>query len=201
MKTHVWDERYSEPGFAYGTQPNDFLVSVIVHLPPGPVLCLAEGEGRNAAFLASQGFDVTAMDQSAVGLRKAEELAHSQGSRIKTVVADLENYAVEPEAWNTVVAIWCHLPQPLRSRVHRNVVRGLRNGGALVLEAYTPEQLDYRTGGPSNKDLLPSLAELRHDLAGLDLEIAHQTVREIHEGRLHNGMSAVVQVLGFKRGA
>jgi 2-polyprenyl-3-methyl-5-hydroxy-6-metoxy-1,4-benzoquinol methylase len=84
-----WDERYSEPGYAYGTQPNDFLCEQIKNLPEGRVLSLAEGEGRNAVFLASQSFDVTAVDASAVGMRKAEALAaqHALTLRVQRKVS------------------------------------------------------------------------------------------------------------------
>lgn len=194
----MWDERYGEPGFAYGEAPNDFLVSVADRLPSGPVLSLGEGEGRNAIFLATRGHAVTAVDASAVGLAKARALAAQRGTSLDTVVANLENYAIAPGAWAAVIAIWCHLPQPLRSRTHRAAVAGLRPGGAFVLEAYTPAQLAHGTGGPKTAALLYSLAELREDLAGLELVHAVETERDVHEGRYHEGPSSVVQVLGFK---
>lgn len=195
----MWDERYGQPGYAYGTEPNDFLVSVAGHIPKGPVLCIAEGEGRNAVFLARQGHSVTAVDASSVGLGKAEALARQHGVELETVVADLASYAIEPGAWAGIVSIWCHLPQPLRARVHRAAVAGLRPGGAFVLEAYTPAQLAFGTGGPKTTDLLFRLDELRQELAGLELVHAAEVEREIHEGTFHEGRSAVVQVLGIKR--
>lgn len=195
----MWDERYGAEGFFYGTEPNDFLREAAARIPKeGPVLCLAEGEGRNAVFLARLGYDVTAVDQSPVGLEKARRLADESGVSLHTVVADLADYAIEPEAWAGIVSIWCHLPPPLRRSVHAACVRGLRPGGAFVLEAYTPRQLEYRTGGPPTAELMMSLDELRQELAGLVLEIAEETDREVHEGKGHDGRSAVVRVLGFK---
>lgn len=194
----MWDERYSEPGYAYGTGPNDFLVSVADGIPRGPVLCLAEGEGRNAVYLAQQGHQVTAVDQSPVGLAKARELARSRGVSIEAVAADLADYTIAAGAWAGVVLIWAHLPPDLRRRVHAAAVRGLRPGGALVLEAYAPGQLGRGTGGPPSRPLLMDLEALRSELDGLDLEIARELEREVHEGRFHDGRSAVVQVLGFR---
>lgn len=91
-----WDERYSEPGFAYGTAPNDFLVSVADRIPQGKILSLAEGEGRNAVYLALRGFQVTGVDGSEVGLRKARALATERGVRINTIHADLSDFAIAP---------------------------------------------------------------------------------------------------------
>ena len=195
-----WDERFASDGFVYGTLPNDFLREQAPALPPrGRVLCLGEGEGRNAAFLAAQGFEVVAVDLSTVGLAKAARLARERGVAITTVQADLAQYALGRAAWDGIVSIWCHLPPPLRARVHRDVVGALRPGGVFMLEAYTPAQLAYGTGGPSTVELLPTAAVLREELAGLEIEIALECEREIHEGSRHNGRGAVVQVLARRR--
>lgn len=195
----MWDERYGQPGYAYGTEPNDFLVQVADRVPSGPVLCIGEGEGRNAVFLARGGHAVTALDASRVGLAKAEALAAENGVALTTLHADLAEYVIQPDAWAGIVSIWCHLPQELRRRVHRSVVTGLRPGGAFVLEAYTPAQLAHGTGGPKVAELLYSLSELRDELSELDLVHASELERDVHEGRFHEGRSAVVQILGFKR--
>lgn len=193
-----WDERFAAPDYVYGTDPNDFLASVADRIPPGPVLCLAEGEGRNAVFLAQRGHDVTAVDSSRVGLEKARRLAHACGVPLRTVHADLADFAIEPMAWSGIVAIFAHLPPALRARVHAAAARGLAPGGAFVLEAYTPAQLELRTGGPPTRELLMEAGTLRDELRGLDLEVAREVRRDVHEGRLHNGPSATVQVLGFR---
>ncbi|MBI5494109.1 MAG: class I SAM-dependent methyltransferase [Deltaproteobacteria bacterium] len=197
MKEH-WDLQYAQDGFAYGEAPNDFLAEVVGQLPPGRALFLAEGEGRNAVFLAGRGWEVTAMDLSEVGLGKARELAARRGTRLSTVQGDLATFELGNAQWDVMVAIWCHLPSALRREVNRRIVEALRPGGMFVMEAYTPEQLTYRTGGPPNADMLPTLAALRTELAPLRFLQAEEKVREIHEGRLHNGMSAVVQVLAVK---
>lgn len=192
----MWDQRYAEAGFAYGTEPNDFLRSVEGRLR-GEVLCLGEGEGRNAVWLAGRGLSVTAVDQSSVGLAKARELAAERGVVIDTAVADLAVFDLGEARWDGIVSIWCHLPAPLRAALHRRVVRALRPGGVFVLEAYTPAQLAFGTGGPRVVDLLVPPEVLATELEGLSLEV-RATEREVHEGKYHDGRSAVVQVLGVK---
>lgn len=190
-----WDRRYSAPAYAYGTEPNGFLVEVAVRIPAGPVLCLAEGEGRNAVWLAARGHAVTAVDSSATGLAKAASLARSRAVHIETIVADLSSFAIAPGAWSGIVAIFAHLPPHLRRAVHRAAARGLACGGVFVLEAFTPGQLALGTGGPKQRELLYTLDELRVDLGSLDFKVGREVERDVVEGRYHTGRAAVVQVL------
>jgi len=196
-----WDHRYAKPGYTYGTDPNTFLTSVAHRIPSGRVLSVGEGEGRNAVYLASLGHQVIAIDASAVGAEKTRRLAVERGVTVETVVADLTSFRIEPESWNGIISIFCHMPAALRRRVHGAVTAGLLPGGVFVLEAYTPRQLEYGTGGPPVRDLLVALSELRAELSGLDLEIAQEIERDVQEGRCHQGRSAVVQVVAVKREA
>jgi SAM-dependent methyltransferase len=195
-----WDTRYSEPGFVYGTEPNEFLALASKYIPKGRVLCLAEGEGRNAVYLAGLGYDVTGVDASPVGMKKAAELAKSRGVNITTVVADLAEFAIEPNHWDGIVSIFCHVPPELRKRVHRAAVAGLRQGGAFILEAYTPRQLELKTGGPPTLELMMTLDVLKEELRGLELVEAREIERAVNEGHFHRGPGAVVQVVGIKPG-
>ena len=133
----MWDERYGEAGFAYGTEPNDFLFENFDKLTRGKVLCLGEGEGRNAVFLASKGFDVTAVDLSQVGLEKTLGLAQQNKVTVKTVCADLSEFRIDENCWDSIVSIWVPLGSVVRRVVHQKVVKGLRIGGTFLLEAYT----------------------------------------------------------------
>ena len=195
-----WDTRYgSSDEFYYGTEPNDFLkTNAKVISPGGEVLCLAEGEGRNAVFLATLGFNVTAVDGSAVGLSKMNRLARAKQVSVKQVVSDLGDYKIEPSSWDGIVSIWCHVPRELRKRLHRAVVSGLCPGGVFILESYHPRQLGFKTGGPPDASLMMMLSDLREELSGLELVVDREIEREIHEGKGHSGMSAVVQVIGRK---
>jgi SAM-dependent methyltransferase len=195
MDTGVWNARYTRADHVYGTEPNDFLAGVAGRIPPGPVLCLAEGEGRNAVHLASLGHAVTAVDQSEVALAKARKLAAARGVTIETVTADLAGYRITPGAWAGIVSIWGHLPPAVRRQVHAQVVPGLKPAGAFVLEAYTPAQLAHDTGGPRSVELLMTAAQLRAELPGLEFEILRELERDVREGTAHTGRAAVVQVL------
>jgi len=195
MNPAFWDNRYAAPDFVFGTEPNDFLRACAGHIPAGPVLCLGEGEGRNAVFLAGRGHAVTAVDQSATGLAKARRLAAERGLTLETTVADLADYRIQPDTWAAIVSIFLHLPPELRAQVYAQVAAGLQPGGVLILEAYTPAQLAFGTGGPKVVELLPTLTGLRAELAGLDLVIARECERDVIEGAGHSGRAAVVQVL------
>lgn len=199
----MWNQRYNEEGFAYGTEPNDFLQFEHLRIPiGGRVLCLAEGEGRNAVFLAKQGYLVTAIDQSSIGLQNAESLAIQCGVKISTIVADLSDYDFGKEVWDGIVSIAAHVPPLLRKNIHIQVVNSLKKDGVFILEAYTERHLDMNgIGGPppSNKELFMSLDELKIELKGLEFMIASEVERVISEGKYHQGESAVVQIVACKK--
>ncbi|EQB33925.1 MULTISPECIES: class I SAM-dependent methyltransferase [Sphingomonadales] len=194
----MWDKRYSTDDFAYGTEPNDFLRESMELLPVGDALCLGEGEGRNAVFLAEHGHRVTALDASAVGLEKAKRLAVEKNVTIGIAHADLADYKMEPNRWDGIVSIFCHLPTSLRKKVHRDIFQSLRPNGVFILEAYTPAQLKHGTGGPPNAAMMMSLAELRDELAGLELIVGREVTRDVNEGAFHNGSGATVQIIARK---
>ena len=199
----MWDQRYSEQGFAYGTVANDFIKDQYSHIPKGgKVLCLAEGEGRNAVFLALQGYQVTAIDLSEVGLAKAQQLAEQHGVKISTQVADLADYHFAEQVWDGIVSISAHMPSALRKQVHAQIGHSLKKDGVFILEAYTRQHLELEgRGGPpaSQTDLFMSLAELKIELADLELVSGTETQRHICEGKYHQGQSAVVQFIARKK--
>lgn len=193
-----WDERYGTDEYVYGTAPNDFLVEVASMIPDGPVLCIGDGEGRNSVYLAGLGHAVTAVDGSPVGLKKGQALAATRRVSVEAVCARLEDFVFPPEHYAAVVSIFCHLPSALRKLVHGRAAKALRPDGVFVLEAYTPRQLKLRTGGPGDVDLLPTLADLRADFTDLEMVVGRELERDVLEGKLHQGLSAVVQVVAKK---
>lgn len=195
----LWDQRYAEDGFAYGTEPNDFLREH-AGLLSGPVLSLAEGQGRNAVFLAGLGLPVVGVDSSSVGLLKAQELARSKGVQIEAVVADLATFDPGVDRYGSVIAIFAHLPGELQRRVNRRVWQSLRVGGVFLLEAYTPAQVLRNTGGPRDPNLCVTLAALQSDFAEGEHVVARECVRPVVEGRFHTGLAEVVQFIARKRG-
>jgi SAM-dependent methyltransferase len=194
----IWDERYSQAEYVYGKEPNNFLAQHFSRMPKGAVLCLADGEGRNGVFLAQQGYAVTSVDASRAGLAKAAKLAAERGVPLRTVHADLAEFTIAPGSWDGIVSIFCHLAPAIRTRLHREVVKGLKPGGVLVLEAYTPAQIALGTGGPPVPELTMTLDGLREELAGLDFELGRELERDVIEGKYHTGRGAVVQVIARK---
>jgi SAM-dependent methyltransferase len=195
----MWDERYGQDAPVYGDAPNEFLVEQFGLLSAGNCLCLAEGQGRNAIWLAEQGLAVTAVDQSSVGMAKAQALAAARDVALATEVADLAEFDLGNQKWDNIVSIFGHLPSALRRDVHRRVVDALRPGGTFLLEAYTPDQLATPgTGGPPDPDMLPTAEILISELSGLEIILARETLREVNEGDYHKGEGAVVQFIARK---
>jgi len=194
----MWDERYSIEEYAYGTQPNEFLMEKFGHIPKGEVLSLAEGEGRNAVFLAKQGYTVTAVDASRVGLDKAGRLAEENGVVVELVHADLEDYDLGEERWDGIVSIFCPLPSSLRRRLYKRVEAGLKRNGVFLLEAYTPDQLKHGTGGGSSAEVMQTRESLRLELPGLKFKHLVELERDVREGIYHTGVGAVVQAIASK---
>jgi SAM-dependent methyltransferase len=194
----MWDERYGDEEYAYGKSPNDFLVEMIDRIPRGDVLCLCDGEGRNGVYLAQQGYRVTSVDASRAGIAKANKLADEKGVKITALTTDLAHFVIAPNSWDGIVSIFCHLPPDLRAQVHQQCVAGLRQHGVLLLEAYTPKQLEFKTGGPTNADMTMTLKGLEKELTGLRFDHAVECDRDVIEGRYHHGRGAVVQLIGVK---
>lgn len=199
MQPQFWNERYADDTLAYGQAPNEFLASLANRLPPsGRALDLGAGEGRNALFLASRGLDVLAVDQSLVGMQKAQRLANERALQLNTQVADLRDFDQPPASLDVVTSIFVHLPADLRAAVHTRIASWLRTGGVFILEAYAPEQLQRNTGGPKDAALLASLDALLHELSGLRIEHKAQLIRPVVEGRFHTGEAEVIQIVAVK---
>ncbi len=201
MPTHaagtMWDARYQGDAFFYGTAPNDFLAAHAGMLE-GPVLALAEGEGRNAVFLAGRGLEVTGVDISPVGLDKARRLAAERGVQIETVVADMADYMPEAGHYGAVVSIFAHLPPPVRAALYPRVVAALKPGGLLLLEGYAEAQLERDTGGPKDIAMLLTPDKVAAEFQGLETVWLQQLERDVQEGQGHTGRASVVQFIGRK---
>ncbi|MGB5414147.1 MAG: class I SAM-dependent methyltransferase [Polyangiales bacterium] len=192
----MWEERYGRDEYAYGEEPNAFFKACLGRLPaPGRLLLPGEGEGRNAVYAAQQGWTVHAFDFSAAGRENALRLADRYGVHIDYEVADYETVHFEPESFDAVALIFTHMHERIRRTVHRKLVSALKPGGHLFLEAYSPEQLRYGTGGPPNAQLLYTLADLQQDFSDLDIVQLEKVEAEIHEGQYHTGLASVVRLV------
>jgi SAM-dependent methyltransferase len=197
MTTNPWDERFSGEAFAYGTVPSRWLVEQAPGFPKDlPVLALGEGEGRNAVHLAGLGLDVHAVDGSRVGLEKAERLAASRGLRMRTTVADLAHFVPEPGRYGAVVLVFLHLPPSLRALVHERAASALAPGGRVVLEAFSPRQLAFASGGPRQADMLYDVETLRADFPTVRWDALSELEADLDEGPLHQGRASLVRGAG-----
>jgi SAM-dependent methyltransferase len=200
--TDFWNSRYAEPGFAYGTEPNAFLVAQKNYLRPGmQALAVADGEGRNGVWLAQQGLDVLSVDASEVGLRKTRELAAKRGIRLRTEQVELTTWSWPEATYDVVVSIFVHFPPEARARLHRAMFNALKPGGVLILEAFTPEQLKYKSGGPPVREMLYTPDMLKADF-GVRESAAHgellrleEGIVDLAEGKYHHGPAAVVRLV------
>jgi SAM-dependent methyltransferase len=199
MSTTFWNERYAGDALVYGEAPNDFLAQMADRLPgAGRALDIGAGEGRNALFLASRGLDVLAVDQSEVGMQKAQRLARQRGLTLSTRAVDLQDFDAEHDSLDVVSSIFVHLPTALRAAVHRRARSWLKPGGVFLLEAYASDQIERGTGGPKDPALLASLDVILAELEGLKVEHRAALTRNVSEGQFHTGVASVVQVLARK---
>ncbi len=191
-----WNDKYGQVDFLYGTHPNEFLVSQVYRLTPGSrVLVLGDGEGRNGVWLAQQGLDVLSVDQSAVGLAKTRELAAQRGVPIRTEQTDLTTWKWPENEFDVVAAIFIHFPSAVRAQMHARMVTALKPGGVLILEAFTPKQLEYKTGGPQDLDRLYTADMLRNDFGMGERLLLEEAITGLSEGPYHHGQSAVVRLV------
>lgn len=197
-----WDARYAEPGFLFGEAPNAFLQSQLFRLKSGQsVLAVADGEGRNGVWLAEQGLKVHAVEASPVAIEKSRALAAQRGVSLDWEQADLQTWDWPVAAVDAVAAIFIQFVGPEgRAKQFAGIRQTLKPGGQLILQGYTPRQLDYGTGGPSHAENMYTQAMLREAFG--DWEILHLSEHDeiVEEGAGHSGLSALIDLVARKPG-
>jgi cyclopropane fatty-acyl-phospholipid synthase-like methyltransferase len=195
-----WHQRFGAPDYVFGTAPNAFLAANAARLKPGQrALCVADGEGRNSVWLAEQGLDVTAFDFSPLAVDKARKLAASRGVSVSYEVAGVYEWSWPAAAFDVVAAIFVQFADPpMRTFMFERMARALKPGGLLLIEGYTPGQLQYGTGGPKQVDQLYTDELLRESFPGFEVLELRQYEAELDEGSRHRGMSAVIDFVARK---
>jgi SAM-dependent methyltransferase len=198
----TWNRRFVEAdGYLFGTEPNNWLREHAAVWQPGQrVLSVADGEGRNSVWLARQGLAVDAFDIAEAGVAKARRLAAAQGAHVNYAVADGDSLKWPESVYDGVAAIFVQFADPaMRARLFANIRRCLKPGGTLVLQGYTPKQLEYKTGGPPIASHLYTPELLREAFADMDIVELREYEAQVREGTGHNGHSALIGMVARKR--
>jgi cyclopropane fatty-acyl-phospholipid synthase-like methyltransferase len=195
-----WQQRFSAPGYLFGTAPNAFLKSQAHRLRQGQsALAIADGEGRNGVFMAEQGLDVLSIDFSPAAQDKVRKLAAERNVTLRVEQADVVNWTWPAEAFDVVAAIFIQFATPAeRAKIFAGIKKTLKPGGLLLIEGYGLKQLAYKSGGPSKVENLYTRAMLEQafgDFTSLDIR-EHDS--DIREGEGHGGMSALIDLVGVK---
>jgi len=194
----TWNTRYTGTEFIYGTEPNQFLKYELSKINSGKILFLGEGEGRNAVYAATLGWDVDAVDFSASGKLKADKLAAEKGVKINYCVEDLSTYTPKQNYYNAVVLIYLHLEEELREKVNQKASAALKPDGRIIMEVFEKEQIKNSSGGPKSIELLYSLQNIVEDFIDLDFEKLSKETIDLSEGEYHKGRAIVIRFVGVK---
>jgi len=197
----TWNSRYDRDDYIFGTEPNHYLLKHKAYFKAGmSALAVADGEGRNSVWLAKQGLITTAFDISSVGVEKACKLARAENVAVNFSVADCQSWDWGAQKFDIIAAIFIQFADPvMRKKLFSQMIGALNPGGIIILQGYTPKQLDYKTGGPGLIDHLYTEDLLRKEFS--DLEFINLSVydAELKEGFQHAGMSALIGMVAKKQ--
>lgn len=199
-----WNARYQAEAYAYGVSPSAFLSAEISKWTPGKALFPAEGEGRNAVFTATLGWEVQAFDLSESGRTKAMQLAAQKGVNITYSVVELEDFEAEEASFDALVLVYAHFPASRRKLFHKKLASYLKPGGLLLVEGFSKQHLHYqavndKAGGPKDPSMLFSKDELLGDFEEFDCKLLQEDLVQLNEGLYHVGESAVLRMVAIKK--
>jgi SAM-dependent methyltransferase len=198
MTKEFWNERYAESDFAYGKEPNALLKKILDKIPAGKILFPAEGEGRNAVYAATLGWDVYAFDISEEGKRKAGALANEKNVEIHYTINSFQDYSTAANTFDCVALVFTHLPEEIRRASYQRLLNFLKPGGTVIVIGFAEEQLGKTSGGPKDKTMLFSMNQLSGDFDMLEnIEIEASGVI-LDEGPFHQGNASVIWMTGKK---
>lgn len=198
-----WNERYKQPEYAYGTEPNVFFRQHLDTLPTGTILLPAEGEGRNAVYAAQKGWRVYAFDISTEGKNKALQLAQQKNVAIDYAIGLITELHYTPESFDAIAIIYNHFPTPLKNQYFPLFHQLLKKTGTLIMEVFSKKHLEYnsrnpKVGGPKDLDLLYSLEEVKNFFPNYKISLLEETEVELNEGIYHVGRGSVIRMVAQK---
>ncbi len=196
---YIWDERYSNKEYAFGKDPNVFFKSVIKTMKPGKMLVPGAGEGRDAVFAASLGWQVDAFDLSAVGREKCLNLAREFKTTVNYRLLNATDFTADEGIYDAAALIYFHLPEAIRKQFYREVFKSVRKGGSVILELFNPKQLQNTSGGPKDVSMLMTPSILSCDFNGLQIIQNEEMEVTLHEGKYHEGKADIVRFIGIKK--
>lgn len=198
-KSTFWDERYSSEEYVYGTEPNRFFKLVLDKIPvPGKLLLPGEGEGRNAIYAATLGWQVDAFDQSPVAKHKAHRLAEANNVTINYSIVDLAKYIAQKKFYNCAAIIFVHFNPEARKSFHNKIIDSLKPGGKIILELFSKDQFGKSSGGPQDLEMLYTLNEIKNDFAEMKTILIEEKNILLNEGDKHKGDASVIRYIGEK---
>ncbi|WP_342442615.1 class I SAM-dependent methyltransferase [Lysinibacillus sp. FSL K6-0075] len=193
---NTWDQRFQSTEYVYGEHPNAFIQDYVYYLKDYPTIAAyAEGEGRNAVFLASEGHTVTAYDYAQSGLQKTEQLALKHDVTVQTVLADLLLDELPVNKYDAAIMVFGHFPVMQQRTVIQKIIDSVKPGGRIIMELYSIYQLPYASGGPQQLDFL------YNPLNVLEWCQTHKIIHFFtgeqlrHEGTLHTGLAHTIQLI------
>ena len=186
-----WNKRYAASDLVWSAGPNDTFAREVADLPPGSALDVACGEGRNALWLAEQGWQATGIDFSSVGIDKASQIAERRGLPVHWLVDDVSTCALQPHSFDLVAVLFLHTSPEERQRWIHNVLGALKPGGTFLYIGHDPSNIEHGVGGPQDPDLLASVAELLALLPGYEVIKAEVIERPVGSDPGHGGGEGV----------
>ncbi len=194
-----WDQRYADKEYYYyGKEPNGFFKTCIDDNVAGKLLLPGDGEGRNAVYAATKGWEVFAFDLSKMGQKKALMLAEENGVSINYKITDISDYPLEDNFFDMIALVYIHLYPEERIFNHKRFISALKPGGKLVIEVFSKKQIGNNSGGPKELALLYDVEDLKEDFRSLEIIHAEDVSIYHDESFAHRGQAEIIRFIGKK---
>lgn len=194
-----WNERYNDSEYAYGKEPNHYFKQKIDSIEVGSILLPAEGEGRNAVYASSKGWDVTAFDSSQVARDKAELLANANNTEINYLVTDVASFKSNIK-FDSLAFIFSHFGKTTNNKFYPYLAEFLKVGGYVIFECFSIQQVKYnaQSGGPQDPEMLFTVGDIHQLFPNFEVLDLQERLVQLNEGKYHIGEASVINFYGKK---